>query len=94
MNGFKITTNDGWCEECNHTYEELVGYYAGETTEEKLRKIARKLFSQLTDKQFEQIKFDLGSFYRVIRIVDGVTGQVIITRDSEYYVEKIKLEEI
>ena len=94
MNGFKITTNDGWCEECNRPYEELVGYYAGEPTEEKLRKIARRLFSRLTDEQFEQIKFDPGIFYRAIRIVDGVTGRVTTTRDSEFYVEKIELKEI
>ena len=65
MNGFKVYYSNGCCDECGNDDEVLIGYFAGEPTLEKLRKIARGMFGWMTDEQFKEVAFpeSLDKFY-------------------------------
>ncbi len=63
---------------------EIDGYYLGELTLEKLKKIARVLLDWMDDRQFKDVHFD----------ADLSRFQWYGDFDTDYYVEKIEFKEI
>lgn len=54
MKCFYVYTEDDACFDCGESRKNIVGYYKGELTEEKMKKIARKIFKDMTDEEFEK----------------------------------------
>lgn len=86
MKGFRVYYDNGCCDECGNGSEELIGYFAGEPTLEKLQKIARRMFHWMTDDQFREVVFDGLHGFHWLR--NGWH------KCNEYEVEEIELEEI
>ena len=53
MKCFYVYTEDDHCFDCGEGTKNIVGYYKGELSEEKMMKIARKIFKDLSDEEFE-----------------------------------------
>ena len=85
MKCFYVYTEDDACFDCGESRKNIVGYYKGELTEEKMKKIARKIFKDMTDEEFE--KEVIVWKYDIIWKVDGYTKM-------DYQVEEFELEDV
>ena len=85
MKCFYVFTEDDACFDCGEATKNIVGYYKGEPSEEKMMKIARKIFKDLSDEEFKN-EVTVGK-YAIIWRNDSYNRMY-------YQVEEFELEDI